>query len=164
MTLRRNPNCLINGIEGTRIVAILPVGAAPDSGDKIDRLPAAGSVSTGSIATEPPHQPATILCIDDEASGLLARRLLLESAGYRVIEAHSGPEGIRLFQSENVSVVILDYWMSGMKGTVVAAELKRRRVAWKPRRPYATHGVLGKYARVVSSASMGAVTDLVDAK
>lgn len=111
--------------KGTRIVAILPVGAAPHSGDKIDRLPAADSAPTGSIATEPPHQPATILCIDDEASGLLARRLLLESAGYRVIEAHSGPEGIRLFQSENVSVVILDYWMSGMKGTAVAAELKR---------------------------------------
>jgi dihydroxy-acid dehydratase len=40
-----------------------------------------------------------------------------------------------------------------------AAELKRRRGAWKPRRPYATHGVLAKYARVVSSASEGAVTD-----
>ncbi|HEX2790961.1 MAG TPA: dihydroxy-acid dehydratase [Steroidobacteraceae bacterium] len=44
-----------------------------------------------------------------------------------------------------------------------AAELKRRRTAWKPRRPYATHGVLAKYARVVSSASQGAVTDLPDA-
>ncbi len=40
-----------------------------------------------------------------------------------------------------------------------AAELKRRRAAWKPRRPYATRGVLAKYARVVSSASQGAVTD-----
>jgi dihydroxy-acid dehydratase len=45
-----------------------------------------------------------------------------------------------------------------------AAELKRRRAAWRPRRAYATHGVLAKYARVVSSASHGAVTDLVDAK
>ena len=83
------------------------------------------STPSGSIAAESAQQPATILCIDDEASGLLARRLLLESAGYRVIEAHSGPEGIRLFKSEQVSVVILDYWMSGMKGTAVAAELKR---------------------------------------
>jgi dihydroxy-acid dehydratase len=41
-----------------------------------------------------------------------------------------------------------------------AAELKRRRRAWKPRRPYATNGVLAKYARVVSSASQGAVTDV----
>jgi dihydroxy-acid dehydratase len=42
---------------------------------------------------------------------------------------------------------------------VSAAELKARRRAWKPRRPYAMHGVLAKYARVVSSASEGAVTD-----
>ncbi len=40
-----------------------------------------------------------------------------------------------------------------------AAELKRRRAAWKPRKPYATRGVLAKYARQVRSASEGAVTD-----
>jgi dihydroxy-acid dehydratase len=44
-----------------------------------------------------------------------------------------------------------------------ATELKRRRAAWKPRRAYASRGVLAKYARVVSSASQGAVTDLDDA-
>jgi len=42
---------------------------------------------------------------------------------------------------------------------LTAAELKRRRQAWRPRRPYATRGVLAKYARSVSSASLGAVTD-----
>lgn len=41
-----------------------------------------------------------------------------------------------------------------------AAELKARRRAWKPRRPYVNRGVLAKYARVVSSASEGAVTDV----
>jgi dihydroxy-acid dehydratase len=39
-----------------------------------------------------------------------------------------------------------------------AAELKRRRVAWKPRKPYTTSGVLAKYARLVGSAAHGAVT------
>jgi len=39
-----------------------------------------------------------------------------------------------------------------------AAELKRRSKAWKPPRPFATRGVLAKYARVVSSASLGAIT------
>jgi dihydroxy-acid dehydratase len=42
---------------------------------------------------------------------------------------------------------------------VSAAELRRRRAKWKPRKPYATKGVLAKYARIVSSASLGAVTD-----
>ncbi len=40
-----------------------------------------------------------------------------------------------------------------------AAELRRRRAKWKPPKPYATKGVLAKYARNVSSASLGAVTD-----
>jgi dihydroxy-acid dehydratase len=40
------------------------------------------------------------------------------------------------------------------------AELERRRRAWKPPVPRYTSGVLAKYARVVSSSSLGAVTDL----
>ena len=40
-----------------------------------------------------------------------------------------------------------------------AAELRKRRAKWKAPRPYATMGVLAKYARNVSSASLGAVTD-----
>ena len=43
-----------------------------------------------------------------------------------------------------------------------AVELKRRAKALKPRKPYATSGVLAKYARVVSSASFGAVTDALE--
>ena len=39
-----------------------------------------------------------------------------------------------------------------------AAEMRRRRAAWKPRRPYTTAGVLAKYAHLVGSASRGAVT------
>lgn len=40
-----------------------------------------------------------------------------------------------------------------------ARELRRRAAAWRPRRPYATRGVLAKYAASVTSASLGAVTD-----
>ena len=43
---------------------------------------------------------------------------------------------------------------------VGAAELKRRRNSWAPPKPYARRGALAKYARQVSSASLGAVTDL----
>ena len=42
---------------------------------------------------------------------------------------------------------------------VSAAELRRRRAKWKAPKPYASKGVLAKYARNVSSASLGAVTD-----
>ncbi len=39
-------------------------------------------------------------------------------------------------------------------------ELRRRRAAWKPPAPRYSRGVLAKYARLVSSADRGAVTDL----
>jgi len=39
-------------------------------------------------------------------------------------------------------------------------ELERRRATWHPRKPRYTTGVLAKYAKLVSSSSVGAVTDL----
>jgi dihydroxy-acid dehydratase len=42
---------------------------------------------------------------------------------------------------------------------VPAEELARRRSAWSPPPPRYTRGVLAKYARLVGSASRGAVTD-----
>ena len=42
---------------------------------------------------------------------------------------------------------------------VAATELARRKASWSAPAPYATHGVLAKYAALVSSASLGAVTD-----
>jgi dihydroxy-acid dehydratase len=42
---------------------------------------------------------------------------------------------------------------------ISASELAERRALWQPRAPYATRGVLAKYAALVSSASLGAVTD-----
>jgi dihydroxy-acid dehydratase len=40
------------------------------------------------------------------------------------------------------------------------AELANRRSEWKPRPPRYTTGVLAKYAKLVSSSSLGAVTDM----
>ncbi len=39
------------------------------------------------------------------------------------------------------------------------AELARRRAAWQPPQPRYTRGLLGKYMRLVSTASKGAITD-----
>lgn len=71
------------------------------------------------------EQKATILCIDDEEPGRQIRKLLLESAGYDVLTAPSGREGVQLFRSQSVDAVILDYWMADMNGLAVAKELRR---------------------------------------
>ncbi len=114
-------------VTGTRITAVLPLPAElrEASTDSRNGEGPIDGRDAGTGANGFQHHVATILCIDDEAAGLVARKLLLESAGHRVIEARSGEEGIQLFKSLKVDAVILDYWMSGMKGTAVASELKR---------------------------------------
>jgi DNA-binding response OmpR family regulator len=69
--------------------------------------------------------PPTILCIDDESDLLEVRRMFLEKAGYRMVGAATGKEGIRLFSAERIDLVVLDYWMADMRGLDVAEELKR---------------------------------------
>jgi CheY-like chemotaxis protein len=67
----------------------------------------------------------TILCIDDQWSELIGRKMLLENNGYEVLEATGGTEGLRLLLSHSVDAVVLDYQMPGMNGDVVAAKMKR---------------------------------------
>lgn len=68
-----------------------------------------------------------ILCIDDEELGLRIRKLVLKREGYRVETAIDGPTGLAIFRAEKVDVVVLDYFMPGMNGGDVAAEMRRLR-------------------------------------
>lgn len=56
-------------------------------------------------------------------------------------------------------LVTIDAVKRRIEVALSAAELKRRARSWRQPRPYATRGVLAKYARSVSSASRGAVTE-----
>jgi CheY-like chemotaxis protein len=66
----------------------------------------------------------TILCIDDEPNVLVVRKMLLESVGYRVLLAESGPQGLEILQRENVHTVIVDYKMPDMTGSEVAEHIR----------------------------------------
>ncbi|HWX68702.1 MAG TPA: dihydroxy-acid dehydratase [Steroidobacteraceae bacterium] len=55
--------------------------------------------------------------------------------------------------------IIIDAVRREIRVELPAVELRRRRAAWKPARPYAHSGVLAKYAALVGSASRGAVTE-----
>jgi CheY-like chemotaxis protein len=69
--------------------------------------------------------PTTLLSIDDDELGLRVRKQVLETAGYSVLAAASGAEGLRLFRSHAVDAVVLDYLMPGMDGGAVALEIKQ---------------------------------------
>jgi dihydroxy-acid dehydratase len=55
--------------------------------------------------------------------------------------------------------ITIDAAKRSLDMSVDTAELERRRKAWSPPPPRYTTGVLAKYAKLVSSAAIGAVTD-----
>lgn len=71
-------------------------------------------------------KPATILCIDDETTGLILRKLLLEGEGYSVLLAPSGHEALVTLESSRVEAVVLDYRMPQMRGDEVARQIRKR--------------------------------------
>jgi dihydroxy-acid dehydratase len=82
---------------------------------------------------------------------------------YGMVVGHVAPEaavgGAIALVSEGDTITI-DAPKRLLQLEVPAEELARRRAAWKPRPSAYAGGVLAKYARLVSSASLGAVTDL----
>lgn len=81
---------------------------------------------------------------------------------YGFVVGHVAPEaavgGTIALIAEGDSITI-DATANLIQLNVSDAELARRRALWKPPAPHYTRGVLAKYAKLVSSASLGAVTD-----
>jgi CheY-like chemotaxis protein len=66
----------------------------------------------------------TILCVDDETTGLYVRKLLLQMQGHNVLTADNGPDALAVFSSNVVDLVVLDFAMPGMDGGIVAHKMK----------------------------------------
>jgi dihydroxy-acid dehydratase len=82
---------------------------------------------------------------------------------YGMVVGHVAPEAaaggaIALVQEGDRITIDADRRLLQLE--IPEAELTRRRAAWKAPKPKYTAGVLYKYAKLVSSASVGAVTDL----
>jgi DNA-binding NtrC family response regulator len=73
-----------------------------------------------------PDRPA-ILIIDDEPAVRNVTRTLLERAGYRVLTASSGEEGLEVYQANTAAIglVVLDLTMPRMSGKEVLNALTR---------------------------------------
>jgi dihydroxy-acid dehydratase len=81
---------------------------------------------------------------------------------FGVVVGHVAPEaasGGPIAFVRDGDTVTIDVQQGRLELDVSDAELERRRSAWIPPPPRYTTGVLAKYARLVSSAELGAVTD-----
>jgi len=66
-----------------------------------------------------------ILCVDDAEVALRVRKLLLANAGYQVLTASSGEEGLEVFRENPIELVIADHFLSDKSGAEIAAEMKQ---------------------------------------
>jgi diguanylate cyclase (GGDEF)-like protein len=67
----------------------------------------------------------TILLTDDNLDYLQATRLLLEREGHKVITATGGRDALTILRTQKIDLLLLDYYMPGMTGEQVVAELRQ---------------------------------------
>ncbi|GAX44128.1 dihydroxy-acid dehydratase [Tolypothrix sp. NIES-4075] len=82
---------------------------------------------------------------------------------YGMVVGHVAPEaavGGAIALVEEGDTITIDAHARLLQLNVSDEELAARRANWQPRPPRYTKGVLGKYAKLVSSSSLGALTDL----
>jgi DNA-binding response OmpR family regulator len=68
--------------------------------------------------------PQTVMVVDDDPDILGLARLVLEGGGFRVVEAPSGAEALRLLADERPDLILLDINMPGMDGWQVLRIIK----------------------------------------
>jgi dihydroxy-acid dehydratase len=81
---------------------------------------------------------------------------------YGMVVGHVAPEaavGGTIALIEEGDSITIDSEARLLQVNVTESELERRRAAWQPPAPSYRRGVLAKYAALVSSSSLGAVTD-----
>jgi dihydroxy-acid dehydratase len=82
---------------------------------------------------------------------------------YGMVVGHVAPEaavGGAIALVQEGDTITIDAHQRLLHLHVSDEELEERRAAWQPPKPRYTTGVLAKYAKLVSSSSIGAVTDL----
>lgn len=68
--------------------------------------------------------PSKILIVDDEEDFRAILRVVLERAGYRVLQGSNGAEGLERFAAEKPDLMIVDLSMPDMDGIEVTRRLR----------------------------------------
>jgi CheY-like chemotaxis protein len=118
----------------TRSGGTMRAESAPGVGAAFDVILPRATVGPAFAALAPPTAPTpkaasgaaeTILVVEDEAPIRRFLRLLLESLGYRVLEAPDGPEALSLAATlPRVDLLVSDVVMPRMSGPLLACRLR----------------------------------------
>lgn len=68
--------------------------------------------------------PIRVLAVDDESDVLRLIQIKLQKAGFEVLTAHDGEEGLQVAVAEHPDVVLMDVMMPRMDGYTAVARIK----------------------------------------
>jgi CheY-like chemotaxis protein len=69
---------------------------------------------------------ATILLVDDNSMGLMARKTVLQELGHRVITSQNAHDALEVCGKQRFDLLITDYKMPKMNGVELIRELRKR--------------------------------------
>lgn len=105
----------------------------------------------------------TLLIIEDNEQNLYMMRFLLEKAGYSVISARTGREGIAMALRHRPTAILLDIQLPEMDGYQVAAELKRHEdLAAVPVIAVTSYAMVGDRERILAAGANGYIEKPID--
>lgn len=84
-----------------------------------------GQQAAGAPAEPEPAPPSSrLLLVEDAAANRQIASALLERMGHRVVQAHSGAEGLRLAAEQDFDAILMDLHMPGMDGLEVTQRIR----------------------------------------
>ena len=66
-----------------------------------------------------------VLCVENHQEYLDALKYMLETAGYEVVSATTGSQGLSMLMKQAIQGVLLEYDLPDATGSAVRAEMKR---------------------------------------
>lgn len=104
-----------------------------------------------------------VLLIEDNEQNRYLTTFLLESAGYRVTAAVTGPDGIELARGGAFDLILLDIQLPAMDGYAVAAALKAdARTRAVPIVAVTSHAMVGDREKALASGAQGYIEKPID--